>query len=431
VRVVVDGIDGHGLGELAPGPGPPPGHVEGSAEGLTDRTLLRLRQLGLLQDHHGLVRVAGGQEVQPLDQEFVRRFARLSRFHHGLFYTGSVPDVAPFDGLLFDPARAGDLTAVTAPPYDVIGPDEQRRLHRASPHNIALVDLGRDDARSGDKYTRAGRLFRRWRDERVLVPVGRPALYPYEMRFVHHGMPRRVRGVIMEVGLEPWGRGVLPHEHTMTAPVEDRLALMRSTRANISPIYAVCSGPSEPQSELLARAERRPPDRQLADEGGVVHRLWVEDPSQDFAVWHRDRMLLVADGHHRYQTALAFREEADGGQGPGPWDAVMMLVVDAAAEDPPVLPIHRVVRVEPIPELPGQRVRDLAEVLGVRQVRYVPDAAVAEEAVHSGAADLALFLPPARVEEIRAVIDAGGRLPQKSTYFWPKPRTGMVVRPLD
>jgi uncharacterized protein (DUF1015 family) len=261
--------------------------------------------------------------------------------------------------------------------------------------------------------------------------VGRPALYPYEMRFVHHGMPRRVRGVIMEVGLEPWGRGVLPHEHTMTAPVEDRLALMRSTRANISPIYAVCSGPSEPQSELLARAERRPPDRQLADEGGVVHRLWVEDPSQDFAVWHRDRMLLVADGHHRYQTALAFREEADGGQGPGPWDAVMMLVVDAAAEDPPVLPIHRVVRVEPIPELPGQRVRDLAEVLGVRQVRYVPDAAVAEEAVHSGAADLALFLPPARVEEIRAVIDAGGRLPQKSTYFWPKPRTGMVVRPLD
>jgi uncharacterized protein (DUF1015 family) len=186
---------------------------------------------------------------------------------------------------------------------------------------------------------------------------------------------------------------------------------------------------------------------------------------------------LVADGHHRYQTALAFRDEADRERGPGPWDAVMMLVVDAAAEDPPVLPIHRVVRAEPVPDLPGQRVRDLAEVLawlaegglrfgaalqrgaalehlvgtlegdppavaalhrevieameGLRDLRYVPDAAAAEEAVRSGSADLALFLPPARVDEIRSVIDAGGRLPEKSTYFWPKPRTGMVVRPLD
>jgi uncharacterized protein (DUF1015 family) len=394
-----------------------------------------------------------------------------------LFYTGSVPSVAPFDGLLFDPARVGDLAAVTAPPYDIIGPEEQRRLHRASPHNISRIDLGRDDGVSGDKYTRAGRLFRRWRREGALAPAGRPGVYPYEMRFMHHGAPRRVRGVILEVGLEPWGRGVLPHEHTMVAPVEDRLALMRSTRANISPIYAVCSGPSKPQSDLLARAGRRPPDREVADEGGVVHRLWVEDPSEDLAVWHRDRPLLVADGHHRYQTALAFREEADGRDGPGPWDAVMMLVVDAVAEDPPVLPIHRVARVDELPDLPGQRVRDLTEVLlwlsegglrfgaalrrgqrlehvvgtlrgdppavsalhreildavdGLRELRYLPDAAAAEEAVHSGAADLALFLPPARVEEIRAVIEAGGRLPQKSTYFWPKPRTGMVVRPLD
>jgi uncharacterized protein (DUF1015 family) len=392
-------------------------------------------------------------------------------------YTGSVPSVAPFDGLLFDPARVGDLAAVTAPPYDIIGPEEQRRLHRASPHNIARVDLGRDDTTSDDKYTNAGRLFARWREEAVLVPVGTPAVYPYEMRFVHQGEPRRVRGVIAEVGLEPWGRGVLPHEQTMAAPVEDRLALMRATRANISPIYAVCSGPSGPQAELLAAMERRPPDREVADESGVVHRLWVTPPSAELAEWHRDRALLVADGHHRYQTALAFRDEADGQRGPGPWDAVMMLVVDAVAEEPPVLPIHRVARADPVPDLPGQRVRDLAEVLawlaegglrfgaavrrgstldhlvgtlqgdppavaalhrevidpldGLRDLRYIPEAAAAEEAVRSGRADLALFLPPARVEELRSVIDAGGRLPQKSTYFWPKPRTGMVVRPLD
>jgi uncharacterized protein (DUF1015 family) len=394
-----------------------------------------------------------------------------------LFYTGFVPSVAPFQGLLFDPARVGDLAAVTAPPYDIIGREEQHRLHRSSPYNIALVDLGRDPGGSRDKYTRAGEIFRRWRDEGALIPVGHPALYPYEMRFVHQGSPRRVRGVIMEVGLEAWGSGVLPHERTMAAPVEDRLALMRATRANISPIYAVCAGPSGPQAAVLERAARREPDREVADEAGVVHRLWIEQPSEDLAVWHRERALLVADGHHRYQTALAFREEAHGQHGPGPWDAVMMLVVDAVAEDPPVLPIHRVARVDRIPELPGLRVRDLAEVLawlaegglrfgaavrrrngldhlvgtlesegpavtalhrelldamdGVRELRYLPDAATAEEAVRSGAADLALFLPPARVEEIRAVIDAGGRLPQKSTYFWPKPRTGLVVRPLD
>lgn len=384
--------------------------------------------------------------------------------------------VAPFDGLLFDPARVGDLEAVTAPPYDIIGREEQRRLHRLSPYNIALVDLSRGRGTSQEKYTSAGQLFRRWRDEEALMPVGRPAVYPYEMRFVHHGTPRRVRGVILEVELEPWGRGVLPHERIMAAPVEDRLALMRATRANISPIYAVSAGPSEPQAELLERAARRPPDRRVADEAGVDHLLWVAEPSTALEEWHREFPLLVADGHHRYQTALAFRDETHAERGAGPWDAVMMLVVDAAAEDPPVLPIHRVVRVEALPDLPGQRVRDLDEVLvwlaegglrfgaavrrgretehlvgtlegdppavaalhaevldpmpGIREVGYVPEAVAAEQAVRSGEADLALFLPPARVEEIRTVIDGGGRLPPKSTYFWPKPRTGMVVRPL-
>jgi uncharacterized protein (DUF1015 family) len=394
-----------------------------------------------------------------------------------LFYTGFVPSVAPFEALLFDPARVGDLAAVTAPPYDIIGRDELQRLHRSSPYNIALVDLGQERGGSRDKYTRAGELFRRWRQEGALTPVGRPALYPYEMRFVHQGSARAVRGVIMEVGLEPWGRGVLPHERTMAAPVEDRLALLRATLANISPIYAVCDGPSAAQAAVVDRAARRDPDREVTDEAGVVHRLWIESPAEDLVAWHRERPLLVADGHHRYQTALAFRGEAHGEHGPGPWDAVMMLVVDAVTEDPPVLPIHRVARVDPIPELPGQGVRDLAEVLvwlgegglrfgavlrrrgrleylvgaldgdppavtalhrelldpmdGLRELRYMPDATAAEEAVRSGAADLALFLPPARVEEIHSVIASGGRLPQKSTYFWPKPRTGMVVRPLD
>jgi uncharacterized protein (DUF1015 family) len=397
-----------------------------------------------------------------------------------LLYTGSVPTIAPFDGLLYDPARVGDLAAVTAPPYDVILPHDVARYHRASPHNIARVDLGVDGG-PHDKYTHARNLLRRWREEGALVPVGRPAVYAYEMRFAYRATGRRVRGLIVEVALEPWGRQIVPHERTMAGPVEDRLAHLRATGANLSAIYAVCKGPSEAQAALLDRVESRSPDRELTDEEGVRHRLWVEEgdgpDAEQLSTWYRGQTLLIADGHHRYQTALAYREEMRSDTGPGPWDGVMMLLVDAASEDPPVLPIHRVVAVDPLPDIPGDRVRDLGEVLswladddlrfaavvrrngelvhligrlegepptvsalhlsildpmpGVRELGFVQDPALAEEMVHTGRFDLAFFLPPARVEYVRAVVEHGGQLPQKSTYFWPKPRTGMVIRPLD
>jgi uncharacterized protein (DUF1015 family) len=394
-------------------------------------------------------------------------------------YTDRVVAVAPFQGLLYEPAVVGpDLAAVTSPPYDVVLPHEQDRLHRASPHNVALVDLGRDVAGAPEeKYTRAGRLLRRWRERGVLGPSPGEFVYPYEMRFGYRGGERQVRGVLLEVGLEPWGGAILPHEETMAAPVEDRLRLMRATRADLSPIYAVVGGPSKPQAELIEGALAGPPDRELLDEEGVRHRVWAAAMPDDLVRWYRNQTLLIADGHHRYQTALAHRDEMHASRGPGPWDAVMMLVVDAAAEDPPVLPIHRLVRADPIPELPGERLRGLEEILvrlvdddlqfgaavrgpdrlehlvgrlagepptvmalhrnlldglpGLRDLRFVPDASLAEEAVRGGQADLALFLPPAQVGNVRSVVKAGRRLPQKSTYFWPKPRTGLVIRPLD
>lgn len=388
--------------------------------------------------------------------------------------------IAPFRGLLYDPAVVGDLAAVTAPPYDVVLPHERDELHRSSPFNIALVDLGADvEGAPEEKYTRARRILRRWRQERVLVPTEEPVVYPYEMGFGYRGESRRVRGVFLEVALEPLGPGgsILPHERTMAAPVEDRLRLMRATAADLSPIYAVAGGPSGPQADLLQRAARRTPARQLTDEDGVTHRLWVEPLPEDLQAWYREQPLLIADGHHRYQTALAHREERRSRDGPGPWDGVMMLVVDAAAERPPVLPIHRVLRLDRLPDLPGERVHGLEEILsrlvdddlrfgaalrtdtglthlvgrlpgepptvaalhrelldgldGVRDLRFVPDASLAEAEVREGLADLALFLPPARVEHVRRVVAAGETLPQKSTYFWPKPRTGIVLRPLD
>jgi uncharacterized protein (DUF1015 family) len=397
-----------------------------------------------------------------------------------------VPTVAPFDGLLYNPASIPDLAAVTAPPYDVILPHDIARYQRASPFSIARVDLSTEEA-PHNKYNHARELLRQWRDEGTLAPVGRPSIYPYEMRFAYLATERRVRGIILQVELQQWGGQILPHERTMPGPIQDRLDHLRATAANLSPIYATSAGANERLTELLERAVARAPERALTDEEGVRHRLWVEPGDgeggvgekamEEFIAGYRDQTILIADGHHRYQTALAHQEEMHAARGPGPWDAVMMLLVDAISESPPVLPIHRVVAVDGTPDLPGSRVRDLAEVLawlgdddlrfaaafrrndelvhmvgqlegepptvsalhrelldpmpGVREVRFIQDPALAEEMVRAGRFNLALFLPPARVEHVRAVVERGGQLPEKSTYFWPKPRTGMVIRPLD
>jgi uncharacterized protein (DUF1015 family) len=390
-----------------------------------------------------------------------------------------MPTVRPFVGLLYDPGTAGPMERITAPPYDTISPIDQDRYHRTSQYNIVRLILGRDepgDDASNNKYTRASSYLRSWREEGALVPNERPAMFPYEVLFHHAGVERRVRGIILEVELEPWGGSILPHERTMPGPIEDRLQLLRSVGANLSPVYGVFAGPSRVVAEFLDRETARPPDREVIDEEGTSHRLWIGlDGIEAVADALATESLLIADGHHRYTVALAYREEMRAQHGPGPWDGMMMLVVDGTAEDPPVLPIHRVVTGDPIPDVPATRVRDMAEVLAslsddaltfglvtmeedeaVHRVatlpgapptvcalhqevldpspqlglRFVPDAVAAEQAVLSGHASAAFLLPATRVERVRQVIQRDGRLPQKSTYFWPKPRTGMVIRPL-
>jgi len=388
-----------------------------------------------------------------------------------------VPQISPFVGLLFDRSRVGPLEEVTTPPYDTVSPEEHDRYLQASPHNVIRLDLGEDrpgDDGTSNKYRRASEQLREWRAHGILAPTPRPAYFPYEMRFTLHGRHRRIRGVIGAVELEDWGGSIVPHERTAQGPVEDRLRLIREIRANLSCIHAVFFDPSPPLAALLERVGRTEPLAEALDEEGVTHRLWMADDEEGVGTSLARETVLIADGHHRYAMALAFRDEMRAARGPGPWDRTMMLLMDAAAEDPPVLPYHRIVRA-PAPPLSGTRVRDLQEVLDQvddeglvfgaatmeggellhrvarlegepptvsalhrllldgrdHDLAFTPDAVRAEDAVRLGQAEAALFLPPTTAARIRQVIDRREQLPQKSTFFWPKPRTGMVIQPLD
>jgi len=388
-----------------------------------------------------------------------------------------VPRISPFVGLRFDVSRSGSLERVTAPPYDVISPSEHVRYLAASPYNVIRLDLGHDPdegAGADGRYERAAADLAAWREERVLVATDGPSYFPYEMRFSLHGIRRRIRGVICEVGLEDLGDGIVAHERTMAGPVEDRLRLLRAIGANLSSIYSVFLGPSASLGAWLDAVAALEPVAALVDEDGVEHRMWIAPPEEGPAGWLAAEPLMIADGHHRYATALRYRDEMRLEVGGGPWDGAMMFLVDAGTEDPPVLPFHRI-RLTGEPPAAGVRVRDLEEVLEsvddgklrygivthedgalVHRVaelagdppavcrlheqilagaddalRYTPDAVGAEEAVRSRAATAAYFLPPTDAATIRSVVDRGDRLPQKSTFFWPKPRTGVVMRPLE
>jgi uncharacterized protein (DUF1015 family) len=385
-----------------------------------------------------------------------------------------MPHISPFTGLVFDPSVAGPLEVVTAPPYDVIGESERRAFLSSSPYSVVHLDLSEG---ADDRYQRAADLLATWRSEGALVADAEPRYHAYEMRFRLHARARRIRGLLCALQLEDWGGGVLPHERTMPGPVEDRLRLLRATRTNLSAVYGTVSGPVPPLTSLLETVTAGRPSHAAVDAEGVGHRMWPVPAADAIPGWLASEPLLIADGHHRYTTALRYRDERRAVDGPGPWDSVLAFVVDACTEAPPVLPFHRLVTEEPAP-VTGSRVRDLQEVLadihdeelgyGIvarsdgglvhlvaelrgppptvaalheqvlgtdtaddGRIRFTPDAAIAEAAVRSGDALAAYILPPTTADAIRGVVERGQRLPQKSTFFWPKPLTGMVMRPLE
>jgi uncharacterized protein (DUF1015 family) len=399
-----------------------------------------------------------------------------------------VPRFEPFQGLRYRPDVA-PLAQVIAPPYDVISPTE--RAHLASRHraNAVLVELPEADL-SGrrDRYVVAADLFARWQAKGLLVADPVPSLYPYRMTDT---AGRVTTGVIGALGLaEPGAESdILPHEQTLPKPKSDRLDLLRATRANLSPIWGLSMAKG-----VTATFDPTDDDpvADVVDDDGVRHQLWVlsdADTVAAVAAALAAAPVVLADGHHRYETARAYQaeqREAHGGA-PGPYDLVMALVVELAEDQLTVGAIHRtvgglpedfdfvtalapwfdVVRAGaaddrtlgaladsrslamvtggqaylllPQAEVQEQEGNDLdsnliataLEALPPHEVMHRHSVAEALQALRDGEGQAAFLLRPVTVAQIDEWANARRRMPPKTTFFSPKPRTGMVFRSLD
>ncbi|UCH34694.1 MAG: DUF1015 domain-containing protein [Armatimonadota bacterium] len=409
-----------------------------------------------------------------------------------------------------------DLSDVLAPPYDIIAPDDEQRLLDRDPHNVVRLELGFTTAGAADdagRYSRAAAALQQWRQQGVLADDDAPGLYPCTHTFMLDGESRTRLGVICAVRLTPFEeRIVLPHEGTLRAPREDRRRLMLACRAQISPVFALHDDADGRIVEVIAEmmAEQPASEAALGDER---HRLWRrrQDRLTDrYCELIAQGPIFIADGHHRYETALAVSRELQRAHPAAPAEAAFnhVLVLLCPAEQPGmmILPTHRVLRLrtseqrarldellarhfetlavecdahplaaarsliaslehadgrarfgiytksqgcrllvakpESLPNDPGPGgINELGTVLIHRllidpilgadgcgeYVDYAMDEAEAVRRVNEGQAECALLLRPTTVEQVKRVASAGLRMPGKSTYFYPKAVTGLVI----
>jgi len=437
-----------------------------------------------------------------------------------------LPDLRPFRALRYEPSRVRDLAAVVAPPYDVIDPEMRARLVARDPANVVRLDMPVEELGDGpdDRYRRAARTLAAWRSDGTLRKDPQPSIYVYEQRYLIPGTERErtQRGYFARLRLEPYGpdSGVLPHERTLSGPKEDRYKLLRATGVNTSPVVVLFDDISGSTEDRLAAVAGGPPDLDVSDDDGVCHRMWSLPASGDGPASIVAGSLLeaggaapvtIADGHHRYETALRYRDERRMSRScdeDPPFDYVLALMLEATRQELTVLPTHRLVRrigsggaeqllarapelfdIEPIesseamkaaltggdaaggrgrfglwtraggailtarrdafaPFLPagGEAVRSLdvtllataldrlagidADAVADGAVGYTKSAEDAIAAVDTGSgADAAFLLEPTPVVSIEAVAREGDVMPQKSTYFYPKALTGLVINP--
>jgi len=434
-------------------------------------------------------------------------------------------EIVPFRGVLYDPAKVGDVTAVVAPPYDVIGLAEQTALYERHPCNVVRLELGQEHSGNGpqdNRYTRAKQFLEEWLRGGVLRRDGRPAIYLYAVEYrLPSGAVRTMRGFLSLVKLEEFGTGrIFPHENTRAAAKDDRYQLLETCRSNFSPIFSLYSDPAGDIIRTLESADIGRPRIAVTDSDGSHHRLWtVTDPAalERVVAAMKPLPLFIADGHHRYESALRYRNaqrKAHGESGTLPSDWVLMYFSNLDDPGLTILPTHRilpgplpcpiavirqrlgetftltafpftketepaarakfvnalhaaqatdahvmglVIRGEPRYDLLtlnpaamarlGPSARERLDVSILQQLVfrgalrltpqdeerlvYIKDEEDAMASMARGDGELAFLLNPPKVTEVKDVARVGDRMPHKSTYFYPKPLTGLVLNVMD
>ncbi len=408
-------------------------------------------------------------------------------------------EVVPFKGVLYNVSKLSSVSGedLLAPPYDIITPEYREELYRRSPYNVVRIDFGKesgDDNEGENRYTRAKAFLEDWMKEGVLTRSKEPCFYSYEISYRIDNSERKLRGFLGLVRLEELGKGnIHPHEYTHSKPKKDRLSLMKICGANISPIFSLYRGDGR-TGAVLATVNEAAPYIEAKDLDGSVHRLWeisdmsvVETMKKELA----DKAIFIADGHHRYETALEYQREMRMKESrpgkPKPHDYVLMFLADMAGEGLTILPTHRLVKnmpadclellsndfrieemkkdVDIVGAISGRRdtyglytggdmwyrlsykgegihgvppaLKDLdvtilhdlifKQLLDIEHVSYEMDAEKCIELVRGGSYRAAFFLNPTRVEDVENVALASLRMPPKSTYFYPKLLTGLVL----
>jgi len=432
-----------------------------------------------------------------------------------------VADVQPFRGLRYNPERIGDLSAVISPPYDVISAEEQLLYHRKSPYNVIRLEFGEEraeDSGQNDKYTRAALNLKNWLKDGILIREGSPAFYLVEHRFRYQGPAKSRFSLIARVRLEDFSSGqIRPHEMTLRRPSADRIRLLQSCRANLSPIMGLYRHHGEGILSLLPDTIDKPA-LTAVDNHGITYSMWVitdEEAIARVCRFFTEKVLYIADGHNRYEAALAYQQEQRSARPSGKeaFNFVMMALTDSEDPNLIMLPTHRLVRgldaktlekleresdlyfrkellaplankeetlrswldilkdrgqhqktlglygldgrhlrllrlrPEKLPADQPSALRDsdvyilhqliLRQILGIdgpemgeTNLKYTRDESEAVNLVDSGEYQLAILLNPAPVSSVLAVADEGARMPQKSTYFYPKTPAGLVINPL-
>ncbi len=413
-------------------------------------------------------------------------------------------EVTPFRGLLYNPEKI-DTSSVVAPPYDIVTPELKEELYKKSPYNIIRIDYGKDekgDTERDNRYTRASRFLNEWIKNDILRQDQSSSFYCYQINYRVDGEEKTLRGVMGAVRIEELGSGrIRPHEVTYSKPKSDRLNIIRFCRANISPIFSLYSSKKKLTSSILEHISEKGPFLEAKNGDGFVHRIWrINDTAsiQTIKEEFTDKDIFIADGHHRYETALEFRNEMKGRDmvktGRESFNYVLMFLANLEDDGLTLLPTHRMVRVNKAVQLKevldpyfdmtvlnfdikeGRKIlkaiqsngyclgmflkgedklyalrfkASLSEInthetlrglgvtilhnfifeklLKIEDFEYEMDLGTVIERVKNGPYHAAFFLAPTRIEDVRRVALAGQRMPPKSTYFYPKLLTGMVI----